>query len=376
MDTNNYIGSFAQENVSFQTMVEESSSFGENMMSTMVFTDKALISDASILEAVDGSTTVKAGVVTADDFGSATTGILQSWLADLFASGSIYKAYLVTVDGTDVVLDATTLAEAYDLLKPYAYFKTVCPADATDATALDNTRFATLASALAPLCAADKQVLSSPVIAPYSGNGTDLSTNAVYTALKDKFVFMSHCPDATRNAALFAVGKALSTIAAGTSGTPVGNQFEMWKTNSMVKSGLSKTVRTTLNDANIQTWKPIGDNSSYVAAEGGYTLNGEYMQGLWIVARVTYMAKVDIAKYMTSPNVFKNATSYAAILSLLSDRLREHKGVLADITITAPGYGDLPSSDADTLIIPNAWTARLPLTLKHVTISGTLYIGD
>ena len=376
MESNNYIGSFAQENVVFQTTVVERSSYGDNFKRVMIFTEQALIADTSALRAVDGSDSIKVATVTADTYAAITTGILQSWLTDLFVNGNLEEAYLV-INGTSTL--TTQLQEdAYNLLKAYAYWKTVCiPTTGTGASmaTLDTTRFNTLAAALADLCVVDKQVLSGPVLAPLSTTAAaNWASDARYTALKDKFVFMSYHPDATRNAALYSVGLALSTY--NSSGTPVGNSLDMTKSNNITSSNASRTIRDAMKDAYVQSWKPVGDNSTYIAAIGDKALNGDVIGADWIIAYVTYMTKVQIAVLMTASNFYKNNENYQQILNIMMNRINTFKGRLANISCTAPAYGALPASSSDELVIPNAWEATYVDHVRKVTISGTLYIGE
>ena len=297
----------------------------------------------------------------------------------MFANGETEDVYLV-INGDDT-LTAELQEEAYELLKAHAYFKTVCVPDTTtdpqtpDLAALDASRFNTLASALALLCVVDKEVLSSPVLAPLS---TTLAANYAddprYIALKDKFVFMSYHQDATRNAALYALGLALSTNNA--SGTPIGNSFDMVKSNGITTNGLKKVVRSTLNAAYIQTWKAIGDNSSNVAAESDRDLMGNYMEVLWLKARIAYMVKVEVAVLMTTVNFYKNDSNYRKILDILSSNLSAFSGRLSNILVTAPTFDNLPSSASDKLVIDNAWQATYVDHVRKVDISGTLYIGE
>lgn len=379
MDRNNYLGSFAQENVVFQTTVVETSAVGDNFKRVMIFTEQNLISDTAALLPVEGSDTIKVATVTADTFASITSGILQSWLTDLFANGEVNEAYVV-VNGTDA-LTAELQEAAYELLKAYAYWKTVCVGtaasgeDPADPITLDGARFNVLAAALADLCLVDKQVLSGPVPAPFSDvDPSGYATSARYTALKDKYVFMSYHQDATRNAALYSVGLALSEV--NSSGTPIGNSLDMTKSNSITSNGLGKTVRDALKAVFIQTWKPVGDNTSSVAAVGDKALNGDTIGANWIVAYVTYMTKVQVAVMMTTNNFYKNATNYDRILTALMTNVKLFAGRLTNITQTAPAYGELPSSAADELVIPNAWRASYVDHVRKVTISGTLYIGE
>lgn len=378
MDTNNYLGSFAQENVTFQTVVEESTSFGDNFQRVMIFTEQSLISDTTALIAVDGSDTIKVATVTADDYATITTGVLQSWLTDLFANGETEEVYCV-INGTST-LTVELQEAAYELLKAYAYFKTVCipdtttTEDTTDVAALDATRFNTLASALADLCLVDKEVLSSPVLAPIS-SGASYASDARFTALKGKFVFMSQHQDATRNAALYSIGLALSVT--NKSGTSVGNSLEMIYSTSITSNGLTRAVRAQLNNAYIQTWKPVGDNSAKVAAEGDQVMTGDRMEVLWLKAYIAYLVKVETALLITTINFYKNESNYRKIIEVLSKYLGLFSGErLKGIVITAPSFDELPSTSSQRLTITDAWKATYVNHVRQVDITGTLYVGE
>lgn len=385
MDRNTYLGSFAQEDVVFQTIVSETSSYGENFQRMMMFIDYANVVDASAFVAVSGSDSVKAATVTADTYASIVSGAAQSWLTDFFASGTTQEAYVIICGEDADALTTAAMTAAYEILKPYAYWKVVCPTILADATAdpaieadpasISETRLVTLASALADLCVTDKQVLSGPVPVPLStADASAYASDTVFTSLKTKFVFMSYHPDTTRNAALFSIGLALATL--NTSGTSIGNSLDMTKTTNITTSGVSRTLRNTMSGDYIQTWKPVGDNSSNVAAKGDRTLTGDVIGALWIVAYVTYMSKVQIAVMMTVPNFYKNASNYARILGVLQANLTLFTGRLTAITITAPSFAALPASASDELVIPDAWTAQYRDHLRTITISGTLYIGE
>lgn len=379
MDTNNYLGSFAQENVTFQTVVVQNTSYGDNFKRVMIFTEKSLIADTTALVDVEGSDTIKVAPVTIDDFATITKGILQSWLSDLFANGQTEEVYCV-INGEDA-LTAELQEEAYELLKAYAYFKTVCVPDTTtdpstpDYSALDDARFIALAPALADLCLIDKAVLSGPVLAPLStATPADYTIDPRYVAFKDKFIFLSYHQDITRNAALYAIGLALATN--NTSGTPIGNSPDMVKSNNITSNNLKKAVRDQLKAAHIQTWKPVGDNSTNVAAENDKDLLGNTLGAIWICAYVAYMTKVAVAVMMTEPNFYKNASNYQGILATMQNILKTFSGRLDNIRITAPTFEDLPESASDRLVIQNAWEATYVDHLRRVDISGTLYIGE
>ena len=89
MDNNDFLGSFAQENVVFKTQVVKSVSVGDNFWKTMIFVEKDRFVDTSATGWIDapGLTNVKCCSVSADTYASLTKGLLQSWLYDLFCNG-------------------------------------------------------------------------------------------------------------------------------------------------------------------------------------------------------------------------------------------------------------------------------------------------
>ena len=78
---------------------------------------------------------------------------------------------------------------------------------------------------------------------------------------------------------------------------------------------------------------------------------------------------------ITRMNVFRNNETYQAILLILSDVVKGFiaMGRLAEFTITAPVFSDLPAS-GDTITVNNAWSARYIDGVREVTVYGTLYI--
>lgn len=437
MDTNDFLGSVAQEDVAFTTRIVRTSQVGDNFWKVMIFVESDRFVDASAAgwALIPGSSTIKALTVTANDYAEHTTGVLRSWLYDLFCNGfsgdCILVAcaphstgdtvYVYSTDGINFFTDAEmsipaeipagvtptatgvtnqysyqtdpsaadfnqAMETAYLKLKAYAYHKTACAAPTLP---LDTSDFAvdtTVAVKIAELCALDKGLLSSAPYFPFStSTPEDLDSDPLYAALKnnDKDAFMSAHQDKTRNAALYSLGLAMSIL--NGSGTCVGTSLDMIKSTSITASGpegqnLDKPIRDILFAANIQTFKPVGDNSGNVAAKGASTLNGDVVQATWIVAYVTYMTKVQIAQKITSPNYLKNASNYKQLLGLLSNQLKrfgeEGSGRLKNLQITAPGFGGLPAAAGDEIIIPNAWRANYVDQVRKVQITGTLYIGE
>ena len=89
MDNNDFLGSYAQENVAFTTRVIRTATVGDNFYKVMMFVENSRFVEASSAGwvQVPGSSTLKALTVTASDYAEYTTGLLRSWLYDLFCSG-------------------------------------------------------------------------------------------------------------------------------------------------------------------------------------------------------------------------------------------------------------------------------------------------
>ena len=437
MDTNDFLGSVAQEDIQFTTRVVKTSQVGDNFWKAMVFVESDRFVDASDLAwtLVPGSASLKALTVTANDYADHTTGTLRSWLYDLFCNGFTGDCILIacaphsegetvivySANGTDFFTDAEMTQpatipsgkvpqptgetnqysyqtdpssdafiekqeEAYRLLKAYAYHKTVCAAPAiplaSDVFAVDTA----VAVNLADLCAADKGLLSSAPYFPFStGTPEDAMTDPLYAALKnaDKDAFMSAHQDTTRNAALYSLGLAMSTL--NGSGTSVGNSMDMIKSSAITASGpegtnLEKSIRDALFALHIQTFKPLGDNSGNVVAKGAETLKGEVVQAVWIVAYVTYMVKIAVARMITVPNFLKNQDNYNRIVGVMMSWLAKFgpngSGRLRALASTAPAFEEVPAGEGDQIIIPDAWSARYVDQVRKVDITGTLYIGE
>lgn len=389
MDTNDFIGSVAQEDVSFTTRVVRTTQVGDNYWKVMVFVENDRFVNLSDVgwESVPGVTGAKALSVTSSNYAEYTKGVLQSWLYDLFCNGFNGDCILVAC-GPGAAQDATafnTLMEsAYAVMKPYAYHKTVCaaPTLALDATFAIDTAVATK---LCQLCAQDKGLLSSAPYFPFTTATPETPTSdALYNALKTANVdaFMSAHQDASRNGALYSLGLAMSFL--NGSGTCVGTSMDMIKSANITSSGpdgtsLAKSVRDALFALNIQTFKPVGDNSGNVSAKGASTLKGEVVQAIWIKAYITYMTKVAVARIITTPDFLKNEDSYGDILDAMFSYIGKFGPTgsrrLQNIYNRAPAFANLPAARGDQIIIPDAWEATYVDQVREVQITGTLYIG-
>lgn len=389
MEGNDFIGSFADENVTFQTVVVKTASVGDNFWTVMVFVENdRYIADTSIMLPIAGidPAKAKAGVVDSTTFASSTNGLLQSWLVDLYANGFTGNTYLVSIGAKQEDADTTlseelkaTLAEVYEVVKPYAYHKTILVGGTEEAQA-------DAAAALANLSVVDKELLSSPVLVPYTTVTPETpDSDNYYKALKDKFAILTAHQDSTRNGSLYRLGIAMGAIALNDSGTVVGNQMGMVSTGNITASGAdgtpnTKTAKTVLKQAHIGFFKPIGDNTGNVACEDTLydVQNGDVYSANWVKAYVGYMTKVGIAQIMTRPGFRKSERSYNRCLEILSNYLTGFVGdeqPLAVARITAPAFANMPPTDSDELIIQNAWEATYQDVVRKVTITGTLYIG-
>lgn len=437
MDTNDFLGSVAQEDVAFTTRVVRTAQVGDNFWKVMIFVESDRFVDAAAVgwTLVPGSSTIKALTVTASTFADYTSGVLRSWLYDLFCNGFSGDCILVacashsvgttvivySANGTDFFEDQAMsipatipagkvpqatgetnqysyqtdpsaddfiekMETAYGLLKAYAYHKTVCAAPTLP---LDSPTFSVdlnVAPALAKLCANDKGLLSSAPYFPFSTTTPETpESDALYMAIKNgnTDAFFSAHQDATRNAALYSLGLAMSTL--NGSGTSVGNSMDMAKSSMITASGpegtnLPKPVRDILKGLNIQTFKPVGNNTGNVAAKGASTIQGDIVQATWIIAYVTYMTKVAIAELITVPNFLKNQDNYNRLVGVMMSYLGKFgkggSGRLRDLTSRAPAFDDLPKAAQDVIIIPDAWSAKYVDQVREVQITGTLYIGE
>lgn len=427
MDINDFLGSFAQENVSFKTQIIKTASVGDNFWTAMVFVESDRFVDitASGWEEAPGLPSCKVLVVDADTYSSYATGLLSAWLYDLFCNGftgncilvapaastaaDVNQYFPVSVLGTEnpstegwyeydaandtyvatadseVVVGKTyyeqvtvsgfqdAMEKAYDVLKPYAYHKTVCAGAQLEVTP-------EYAKALAHKCAEDEYLSGAPLL-PVTN--PDLSQDTLYSALKadsKSDAFMGWHSDSTRNAALYSLGLALAE--ANGSGTSVGNGMDMTASANITPSngGANPTAaqKSTLKAAYVQYFKTVGDNSGNVAAETDKTIKGKVYAAYWVLSYITYMTKVSIARLITQRNFFKNAANYTSIVAALTNNLKPFNasGILENVAVTAPGYADLPKSDdSDEITIKNAWSADYVNHLRRVSITGALYIN-
>lgn len=368
--SDNFNGSIAQVNVQFpiETVIEPIA--GENYSRAIIYAP--LSKAADYLPGVDSPAAGNMVKLDSSNYGALTGGLLKTWLVPFFTAAQAANAAVALYDDGE---EATvTLDKVYQASKYYAYFKFAI----TDAEG-----YVALQVALSQLCLAD--ALYSALWVGTSDTAVKSKTSALITGLTgvNSNARVIYNPDETINPALAQLGRSLSV--ANTTGTPVGNSVDMVAFNTIKASGaddedgiagnLTATEKAALDDQKIGYQTYVGDGTANVVTEGSQTLNGDSVGAEWVKNYITYVCKIKTANYMSRINRFRNNATYQAILLMLSDVVKGFVdfGRLANFTITAPTFGELPAG-GDTITIPNAWQANYIDDVRKVTVYGTLYI--
>lgn len=386
-----FLGSVAQEDVQFVTGVVKTVNPGDNYKHLIVYTDDSQIASGASLAAVKdltGATVAVYAEVTADSFKSVVTGELAVWLTDYFSAGGNESVFVVNVQNGESAYSKALLEAAFAVTHQWAYFKTICveDADVSNMFHLDPDA----ATDLAELCSTDTLLSAAPLYPMSMALSTGEFTDTAYAAVKAAgfdATWVYHLPvlqaDGTsyvvHNGALIALGLALNVP--NGSGVYAGNSFDMVATSVITASGvnggpLDATSQSILKNANINYFKFVGDSTGDVDLRGGKTMKGSVISAFWIRDYCNYYNKVMVANYMSRPNIFKSATTYDVILSILIKTVNRFvtSGRLVNFVLTAPAYADLPPAAGDEIIVPNAWQASYQDDIRTVKVYGTLYI--
>ena len=319
--------------------------------------------------------------VTANNYTDIAKGDLLNWLAKYFATGASKSVYLVAF--CDKLAEADDFSEedltaAFNATHQVAYFKSIC------VTTDDSDTGEILASAavsLCKLCEADDLLSSAPLLPNYGGTVDTLYTTVKAAGYDAFFSYKKVTPvlGELYNPALVTLGIALSV--ANATGTCAGNAFDFVGNKVMLASGeddesLTVSEQNLLKAASIQYWKYVGDTSGNTAAYGAKSIKGKHMSAYWLVAYCNYMCKVRAANYMVGRDVRVSLDTYNAIISMMSGIISAFvtAGILENFVVTAPAYASRPASEADEIIIPNAWRATFLDKLRKVKVTGQLVV--
>ena len=376
-------GSIAQEDVKFVTEIVTENVVGENFSQLMVFieADKYVEDPTAFEEVVTG---IDMAIVTKDNYAFVVNGLLKDWLDDFYAEQGTAKVYLVAItpDLTDVAdwtsTDTTALTTAFNKLKGFAYWKTIC---ITAPVATVETLLPAAFTDLASLCDSDKATSAAVLVPLMIADPASIATDPIYAALvtAEADAYAIYHPSTTRNGALLQLGISLSVI--NNSGTAVGNNFDFVATDAINASGaagdsLSLAIQNNLKARNISYFKYVGEVSGTVAVIGAKTIKGRYVAADWLVAYCNYINRVLTAKYITKMGTYRNDKTYQGILLIMSSTVQKFvdSGRLTNFIVSAPPFDSLPKS-TDTIIVPNAWKADFIDNVRVVEVYGELKIG-
>jgi hypothetical protein len=380
--SDDYQGSIAQENVSFDTTLLFETVPGDNFYKLMIFVglDQA---DASLVTVPVAKAILE---VTSSSFATETKGLLKKWLTAYFAGAPSARAYVVTF--VDKVLDVWNddgLEAAMRSYQHLAYWKGMLYYPEVGGVPTLSEQDIVAYTALATLQKATPN-LSSPILV--NEYDADIMTTPAGTISKELLddsldAFSVYHYDALNKAPAYTqLGIALGVI--NTSGTPVGNSMDYVATQLIDVSGaagtsLSVTQQNALKALNVGYFKYVGNGTGAVALVGGVSLLGNVVAASWIVQYCDYVNEIRVAELITRMNTYKNRTTYAQILAIMSVTLSAFgdtvgTGRLTLLLITAPTFNKLPAAAGDTIVIPSAWQATYADNVREVRVQGTLTI--
>lgn len=325
---------------------------------------------------------VKSNLLSLYKYGNVTVYIIpSSELANYKMKG--YFVYLDlewnTVASTDVTKDYTLADSAETTLETVASYdkdftSLICdmPVDTVKMTGSSTT---TTSGTLAQLTAEaiDIATFARPALSP---SGTAGTVNAYFDASSD---VISNSP------CLYELGRVLGKL--NESGTPIGNSFDMdavtflnvlptANTSSDDLVGASAIMTKFFEDTKINYFKAVGNGTMQITNVGAWTILGNCIGAMWIVAYINYMNRIAVAQIITSGNAFKNKRTFDEIVMALRISIGPFisMGRVANFTVTAT-YNKLPQTDGHTITIPNAWNGVYIDNVRKVNISGAITIA-
>lgn len=372
---NDFLGSIAQNNVTFSIATSINSVVGSNYYTPIIYIGSGANATANI---VTPPATGSYITVNSSNFSTLTTGTLLLWLTSFYAVNNSLSQVIICVYDS-VVAAYGGLTTAYASTKTLGYQKFIFETGTAGAAKI----------ALGTLCSqdpllsefwsgtADSGTLANPQVA---GLGFQLASNS--PPIDCRLVYSAQTGI---EPALTSLGLALGYL--NGTGTPVGNRVDYNRTNAVLASGttggsdnsnVSATGMANLKLNNIGFYETVGNSTNAVAVVGDMTTTGKYAGAEWFKAYFQYINQVQCATYLTdaaNPK-YKNATTYAGILGMVQANAQPFIdiGVISNFQITAPTFNNLPASAGNTIVIPNAWSAYFNRGLTYATVQGTLYI--
>lgn len=404
---NDFNGSVAQQDVTITTEVKKTSVVGGNYYENVLYvTDR--------FESFGGDTPVYPVVTKAtyEDvlndyayFSATEKKIIKGNLDSLFAYGvdktvyiipstevANYKLYayftyldlewLSTAGGDeDYTLTGTSIGTVNNVKNFDKDFTALITEFPVDPTKVKGTSTTTTAATLAQLTSItddsgtpiDIAVFARPAI-PTGALGT---VNCYLDGNGDN-VSASPC--------LYQLGWTLDS--ANESGVPVANTFDMKalnflnvlptaETSTDILSGAGSVFANWFETNYVNYFKPVGNGTMNLDNYGGWTTRANCVVATWIVAYENYMNRVGAATVISSGKALKDPRTYSTILDMLKINMAKMiaTGRIANYQITAPSFGQIPSSNGHTIIIPHAWEGDYVDNVRKVRISGTLYVA-
>lgn len=368
-----FIGSIAQNNISFTIATSVSSVVGANFYTPIIYIGSGTNANANIVTPPSAGAYINC---TAGDFGTQTKGTLLAWLTGYFAENGVSAIRICVYDSTQALYAGLTTA--YQATKALSYQKFIFETGTTYDAKL----------ALATLCAQD-------TLLSQFWSGTD-EEGALASPMTDGLAFhlagaslpgyVVYSNQSGIEPALAALGLALGSI--NSTGTPVGNRIDYHRTVSFKASGttnvgsdnsnVTATGQTNLKSNNVSYFETVGNGTNAVALIGDIMIGGNYVGAEWFKAYFRYTNQVNCAQYLTDPAnpKFKNDTTYQGILAMVTNSAQPfvQLGVLSNFKITAPTFANLPPAAGNTFNIPNCWSASYNRGVSFATVQGVLYV--
>ncbi len=364
--SNDYLGSYAQQYVTFDIVQSISAPVGSNFQSVQIYIadDDASANFTGTPPGIDEQLAVNFS-----NYATLTQGTLLDWLADFFANNKIQQVFLVVYD--HAIATYGGIEVAYDLYKAYAYFKLI----------LGDTQGAI--GALAELCEDDP--LSQCVVGTADTECLDdASTTSIKYFLETTTELSNYWleyNEEASNSAMCQLGLSLGLL--NGSGTAVGNSLANKSTSTIGASGtdganLDAADVQALVTQNIGYWSTVGNNTGAATKYGALIGSGsDYLAANWFVRYVEYMCSVRGSEYLNDPtaNRYRNNDTYQGLLGILQSVVQPfiQIGLISNFKITAPKFVDLPDTGS-TITVPNAWSADWNPSVTKVVIQGVLYV--